>query len=124
MFDPLKKFWDTGEAAITDWAANTARPAGSSSILRIPLKIVKRAIRLFNLLYTSYFVDLNLNWIWFAVSTYFLFYDRKTGESMMPPGQTENVWGFGQLLPNLLLVVPILSAIEIYYGNYITSFVD
>ncbi|KAK5989398.1 hypothetical protein PT974_10917 [Cladobotryum mycophilum] len=30
---------------------------------------------------------------------------------------SENEWGFGQLLPLLLLVLPMLSAIEIYFGK-------
>ncbi len=30
---------------------------------------------------------------------------------------TENTWGFGQLFPVLLLVLPLLSILETYYGN-------
>lgn len=29
----------------------------------------------------------------------------------------ENTWGFGQMFPVILLVLPILSALETYYGK-------
>jgi hypothetical protein len=30
----------------------------------------------------------------------------------------ENVWGFGQILPLLLLLIPVLQGLEILYGSH------
>lgn len=33
---------------------------------------------------------------------------------------TEREWGYGQILPMLLLALPVLNALEIYNGRYLT----
>jgi hypothetical protein len=35
----------------------------------------------------------------------------------------EKDWSFGQLLPLLLLLLPLMSAIEIYRGKFLSCFV-
>ena len=57
------------------------------------------------------------NIIWFAFGVFSMFSDRAHGRRLMAPDESENVWGFGQILPLLLVALPIISAIETFYGE-------
>lgn len=52
--------------------------------------------------------------VWFSLGLWWLVSDRKNGHSAMDPSETdaENAWGFGQLVPIFLLLIPILQFFE------------
>ena len=37
---------------------------------------------------------------------------------LYPLDGSESTWGFGQLVPLLLIAIPLLSAFELFYGMY------
>ena len=56
---------------------------------------------------------------WFALGVVTMVFDRLRGRGLLSPGETENSWGFGQIVPLLLIFLPFLAAIEIYYGIFL-----
>ncbi len=48
-----------------------------------------------------------------------LWKDRMIGSSLMAEDQSENLWGFRQILPFLLLILPIILTLDIVYGTLV-----
>ena len=46
--------------------------------------------------------------------------DREAGAPQMDPSSSsdQSAWGFGQMIPLFLIFLPILTAIEIFYGTF------
>jgi hypothetical protein len=59
------------------------------------------------------------NSVIFGWGIYRLWKDRMIGASLMAEDQSENLWGFGQILPFLLLILPIISTLDIVYGTLV-----
>ena len=57
------------------------------------------------------------NVIWFTFGVVSMFSDRAHGRSLMAAGESENAWSFGQILPLLLVALPIVSAAEMFSGT-------
>jgi hypothetical protein len=61
--------------------------------------------------------------LWFALGVYWTFYDRNTThaewEDYSDIGKENDVEGFGQLVPLLLLGLPFLQVLETYCGEFI-----
>ena len=55
----------------------------------------------------------------FGWGIYRLWKDRMIGASLMAEDQSENLWGFGQILPFLLLILPIISTLDVIYGTLV-----
>src|SRR5271170_7069761 len=56
-----------------------------------------------------------LNISLFIMGLYLLFFTRATAHQIIG-NHAENIWGFGQILPLLLLLLPLLQGLEIFYG--------
>jgi hypothetical protein len=54
------------------------------------------------------------NIVWFSLGVWNLVGDRNLGQAQMQ--ESENVWGFGQVIPVFLLILPVLTGLDIYYG--------
>jgi hypothetical protein len=57
------------------------------------------------------------NLAWFALGLVSMFYDRSRGQALLAANETEDSWGFGQIVALLLVLLPFLAAAEIYYGT-------
>jgi len=53
---------------------------------------------------------------WFIAGVVRLFRDRSSGQRLMPAGQGENAWGFGQIVELLLLWSIIFTIAEAISG--------
>ena len=65
---------------------------------------------------TSLFLRLVFDVAWYGASMYILVRDRRKGQALIGNG-SENVWGFGQVLPCFLLLLPLLVSIEAFFGT-------
>ncbi|KAF2010043.1 hypothetical protein BU24DRAFT_414484 [Aaosphaeria arxii CBS 175.79] len=56
---------------------------------------------------------------WYTANLYWLIEDKKEGSRWMSDEQwtIENEYGFGQIVPLVLLVLPIMTFLEAYYGK-------
>ena len=70
-------------------------------------------------IYASFFASLIYLLLMLAFGSYQVFYPR----SLIPAGMVsaENSWGFGQLIPLLLLTLPLLTVLEFYRGGFLNS---
>lgn len=66
---------------------------------------------------------LTSNVIFFFSGIQLLVLQKSIGRNLMGSDQDENIWGFGQVLSVLLLVLPVLVATETYYGNHSIPYV-
>lgn len=87
----------------------------SLRILAYILKCIDGFIWLIHCIVTSCFLRLLFDLVWFGVSMYILVRDRRKGQKLIGNG-TENVWGFGQVFPCFVLLLPLLTSIEAFYG--------
>ena len=57
--------------------------------------------------------------VWFVLGIYWVTGDRVAGQQVMEPGEieTENRLGFGQLVPLVLLILPLIQFLDSYEGN-------
>lgn len=75
-------------------------------------------VRLVYIFLSSNIFRLVENWSWFGYSLWGLNLDMNAGQGLIGPDNPEkNISGFGQLYPLLLLFLPVLAAIEQYYGG-------
>jgi hypothetical protein len=59
--------------------------------------------------------------MWWGMVLWGIVSDKRWGASALAiSGQSENVWAFGQIVPFLLVVLPLLLSAEIYFGNVYT----
>ena len=66
---------------------------------------------------SSHLFTIAFDIIWFYIGTVSLLEDRALGAKLMSiTNEDENKMGFGQLVPLVLLAVPIFSAMEIFFG--------
>lgn len=119
MFEKSHKRVQIIQESVKDWFKNrTPRPTNPHTtpfyILHICLGAFLKCIYY---LYSSYVIDIFGNGAWFGLNVWGLIGDRAFGETMMAPGQNENLWGFGQVLPLLMVALPLLNALEIYCGT-------
>jgi len=63
------------------------------------------------------FVD-QCGYLYYIVGIAQLFFDRWRRSQLFPLDGSENTWGFGQLVPLLLIALPLLSTLEIFYGMF------
>lgn len=57
--------------------------------------------------------------VWFTLGIQNVFADRELGALLMlSTGANEDGWGFGQVVPLLLLALPVFSAMEIFFGTF------
>jgi hypothetical protein len=59
----------------------------------------------------------SLNLLLYVLALWQIFGYRAWAQQLIG-NQEENVWGFGQILPLLLLLLPVLQGLEILYGNH------
>ena len=73
---------------------------------------------------TQVAVTLSANMIWFALGIFYLVTDFRDGLPLIEPSLYWQVyaWGFGQLVPPMLITIPLLTVIEIYYGEISSPF--
>lgn len=67
----------------------------------------------------STFFDICFQIVWFVFGAVGLAQDRTDGKyymSLTNPPQTEDVWGFGQLIPLFLIALPLFLALEVFFG--------
>ena len=59
------------------------------------------------------------NTTWFALGLISLYADLTRGYSLINPQSYNQIytWGFGQLVPMLLITIPLLTALEIFFGT-------
>jgi hypothetical protein len=69
-----------------------------------------------NLLWTKPF-KMAFSMAFFALGLYELLADRRKGQGLLAADQSEDQMSFGQIVPLALLVLPILSGLETYYGT-------
>jgi len=63
-----------------------------------------------------FFMD-QCGYLYYIVGILQLFYDRWRRDQLFPLDGSENTWGFGQLVPILLIVIPHLSTVKLFYGK-------
>jgi hypothetical protein len=63
-----------------------------------------------------FFMD-QCGYLYYIVGILQLFYDRWRRDQLFPLDGSENTWGFGQLVPILLIVIPLLSTVKLFYGK-------
>lgn len=105
---------------VKDWAKISADAAERSSSKYWGLRSIYKAlsgcfITLWNFL-TSLTFEILFQLAWLIIGIQGLFDDRGQGHSLMSKND-EDMWGFGQLLPLLLLVLPFMSAWEVHHGE-------
>jgi hypothetical protein len=101
FFSVTRNFWD-----VEQWSNTQRRPCETFR------RVAKPVIRVigsegFKIIFSTLF---------FALGIYELFSDRAYGEQQLAEDQSEDQWSFGQILPLALLALPLLTALEVYYG--------
>jgi hypothetical protein len=89
-------------------------------VCAIVLIVTWAVMYFFSLMIDSYAVGALFDLAWFGDGIYNVITDRRTGRSLMSTQDqsVENQWGFGQLVPCLLLLLPLMTMFEIWYGKY------
>lgn len=67
--------------------------------------------------FDSFIVDFVQQLVWYVIGLYVLAVDRDYGSRIVR--DSENIFGVGQILPLVLLLVPILSLLEIFEGMHL-----
>ena len=64
-------------------------------------------------------ISIAFNTTWFALGLSSLYSDVTRGYSLIDPQADDQLytWGFGQLVPMLLITIPLLTALEIFFGT-------
>jgi hypothetical protein len=76
----------------------------------------RKLISIIHCCVTSLILRLIFDMSWYGVSVAILVRNRGRGQDLIGNG-SENVWGFGQVLPCFLLLLPLLVSIEAFFGN-------
>ena len=145
---PSNAFWLAFNIGITTWAyATTIIPLFPSVCLPIRngwnvfLKQAKslmkstnsrtkrhvkhrsKVVRVIRALTNGDLLDIYFEVFWFAFSLWSIITDRAYGEPYMSSSDVgaQSSWGFGQLVPVFLISLPILTALEIFYGMSISA---
>lgn len=60
---------------------------------------------------------------WFALGVFWTVTDLRGGHSAMEAGELEKEkeWGFGQMVPLFLLILPVMQFIETFNGGFLTQ---
>ncbi|KIM19575.1 hypothetical protein M408DRAFT_334344 [Serendipita vermifera MAFF 305830] len=61
-------------------------------------------------------VEMTAQTVWFCIGTWWTFKDVRLGQSLMSENK-ELDWGFGQIVPILLLMLPIMGAVQAWYDQ-------
>jgi hypothetical protein len=62
--------------------------------------------------------DMAFQIMWWGIGVWSILDDKLWGASALAiSGQSENVWAFGQIVPFLLVALPLLLSAEAYFGN-------
>ena len=91
---------------------------------RIPYLVLLATFALVTMLYdiyASFFASLMYLLLMLAFGSYQVFFPRLQIPTDMI--SAENSWGFGQLIPLLLLALPLATVLELYRGRLLISFV-
>jgi hypothetical protein len=115
----IKSLWKTilGQTADDTWIPGKAQIA--LSLLGIgPLVIVWAILQFFYQMIDSYFIDVIFNIFWWVFGLVSLLSDRINGQSNMEEEDkpVENQWGFGQVIPMFLILLPMMTVWEVWYG--------
>ena len=71
-------------------------------------------------LFNSIICDIIFNFVWFGIGIWSLMDDRAWGHEIMKTQNVENTelrWGFGQLVPLIICILPFITAGENFWGN-------
>ncbi|KAF7562640.1 hypothetical protein G7046_g1476 [Stylonectria norvegica] len=96
-------------------------------VVALPLFVISLAtaviILFFNEVVVSFWIGTAQNIIWFALGVAFSLSDRRDGREYMTPAEShaEDKWGFGQTVPMLLLIVPLIGMLDTSYRAYVDS---
>jgi hypothetical protein len=105
FFGVTRNFWE----GVEQWS--DVRPYGIS-----PRETLRRVCRVAIHVIGSEAFKIIFSTLFFALGIYELFSDRAYGEQQLAEDQSEDQWSFGQILPLALLALPLLTALESYYG--------
>jgi len=116
--DTIKKLWSNIQSPSGESKAVAGGNIVLSFIGLVLLGIVWLIMGFFFLMIDSYFVAAIFDIFWFAFGLFNLILDRNYGQSFIDPDDIvlENQWGFGQVVPMLLVLLPIMTAWEVWYG--------
>ena len=107
--------WSYGAAIIPlfQWTKNTFKVIQGLVVLMTPYVIMPVGIHLAKFLDSMEF-DLLLSGAWFGVGVWALKDDRRWGKEYFNncSDASEDAWSFGQILPIILLLVPMMTALD------------
>lgn len=81
------------------------------------MKIIYGIVFALLALVESLYIALCLEVTWFLWTLYIIIEDRNSGQKFLDEKGAENAWGFGQIMPVLLILLPIHTLGEIYIGK-------
>ncbi|KAF2871775.1 hypothetical protein BDV95DRAFT_48875 [Massariosphaeria phaeospora] len=104
-----------GRHARVDALLNGPPPKSPS----VPYRVVRSAALALRFWIYADVTELLVMLLWFGLNCWWAFANRAAGQALMGAGEwrRENQWGFGQLVPMLLLMLPAMAFLEAYTGT-------
>ena len=75
-------------------------------------------VAVFIAIYTRYLVIDHGGYLYYGFGIFRIFSSLSIRAKLYPLDGSESTWGFGQLVPLLLIAIPLLSTFELFYGMY------
>ena len=82
-------------------------------------KYANIVIKVQRVIFSMTMISMGVNVYYFTQGVLYLISDQAIGNSYIDSSDagSQSTWGFGQLVPMFLISLPILTALEIYYGT-------
>jgi hypothetical protein len=114
LFKPTREGWRSVKQYIRAWYKEHAP---ESDIPRRLYHLVGTGVSILYDFVRSIFLHTLFSFAWFLFLISGLLGDREDGQNLLGPDQFEDKWAFGQLVPLLLIILPLLAAMEAYCGK-------
>jgi hypothetical protein len=117
LFKPTREGWRKVKLQIRAWY-KVYTP--ESDIPRKLYHAMGTGVSILYDLVRSIFLHTLFSFAWFFYLVAGMVGDREDGQDLLGPDQYEDKWAFGQLVPLLLIFLPILAAMEAYCGKFLS----
>jgi hypothetical protein len=117
LFKPTREGWRRVKKQIRAWYKECTPEAD------LPRKLYQVMGTGVSILYDfirSIFLHTLFSFAWFFYLISGLVGDREDGQDLLGPDQYEDKWAFGQLVPLMLIALPLLAAMEAYCGKFLS----
>lgn len=117
IFEVTRMSWESIRQQIVGRDEVTEKYLEGRHYLQKTYKAVRFVVLLTWFSLSSVFIEVVVQVFWFAYGVFFLIYDRNHGTELIESAE-EDVWGFGQVVPLILLMLPFMAAAEGWHGEY------